>query len=81
MSDMLDPDAIFEDPIENLEWITDQRDNMQTRPLLDFWRSEGITADPVDYSLDASFERMRHPIAECAAGICRNLAKVGYGAA
>jgi hypothetical protein len=54
---------------------------MQTRPLLDFWRSEGITADPVDYSLDASFERMRHPIAECAAGICRNLAKVGYGAA
>ena len=78
---MLDPDAIFENAIENLEWITDQRDDMQTRPLLDFRRNEGITADPVDYSLDASFERTRHPIAEYAAGICGNFTKVGYGPA
>ena len=64
MPDMHYSHAIIAHAIEYFEWITNERDDVKTRPLFDPWRAEWLSADAVDYRANASLQCFGHSVAK-----------------
>jgi hypothetical protein len=71
---------IIENAVKNFEGILDERHHVEAGPLFDLGRAERVSADAIDDGPDAGFKSARNPVAECAAAVGGNLAKIGDGA-
>ena len=80
MSDVHNSHCVTDSPIENFEWIANERNDSHAGPLLDARRPFWIISKVCYNVSNTRFERGCDSIAKLLAAIARNLTQVTNGA-